>query len=265
MFLNEFLNFKLDVALDEKYNVMVIKEILNNKDKYPIIYEIIENEVSYDDNDEYNGEDLDSSFFDCDDPDCAGYDDIMELYNAFLNVFFKDIRKKDFKVSMATYGIDYLRLPNVHCIINPYLNYSGIRYITMNNNKTTIGEEIFVPNIWDNEFCGHRSIDIKSKIFYDYNVDVLKKIKDSLCNIIDKGDISISSFNNEKLKENKVDLGNDISGYGFDSFELLIDNNMVRFYSNDRTKNNYDFIRKIVLESLSEEEKDLHIVKNIIK
>ena len=86
MYLNEFLNFKLDVDLDGKYNVMVIKEILNNKDKYPRIYDIIENEVSYNDNDEYTGEDLDSGFFDCDDIDCAGYDDTMELYNAFLYV-----------------------------------------------------------------------------------------------------------------------------------------------------------------------------------
>lgn len=78
MYLNEFLNVKLGVTFEDKYNALAVKEIMKNKDKYPLIAESIENEIKRAkiDNKSWN---YSSDFFDCDDDLCAGYDETMQL------------------------------------------------------------------------------------------------------------------------------------------------------------------------------------------
>lgn len=263
MYLNEFLNFKLGVAFDDMYNIMVIKEVLNNKDRYPSIYQIIENEIDYNDNDEIIEKDYYSSYFDCDDEDCAGYNDTIELYSAFLNVLLKDIKDKKIRVRSVSFGVDYLRYPSVTCIINQYLNYSGMEFISLNSTNTNIYKEIFVPNLVNGEFYGHRYTEATIKTFFDDNNEVLNKIKEGLNNLIG---ISFNDyFKDEDIKNNKVDLGNDIYGYKCDSYEIAIGDNLIKLYSTKRSEDKYSFIREEILKSLTSEERSLEEVARIEK
>ena len=262
MYLNDFLNFKLGVDLDDKYNFLVVKEILDNGDKYPLIHDMVENEVSYDEYDNVINEPYDSSFFECDDPSCAGVNESIELYNAFLVVMLKDIKENDYRVKSVSCGVDYLRYPSISCIINPYLNYSGMDYIILFNQKTEVNSEIFVPNIVGKECYGHRSIESNSKQYFDDNGEVLDKIKEALTSM-PSDSLIINDFKDEDLKNCRVELENNIYGYRFDSYDIRIGNNLIKLYSTDREKDNYSFIREMILKSLRDDEINLDVVKRI--
>ena len=61
----------------------------------------------------------------------------------------------------------------------------------------------------------------------------------------------------------RVELENNIYGYRFDSYDIRIGNNLIKLYSTDREKDNYSFIREMILKSLRDDEINLDVVKRI--
>lgn len=67
------------------------------------------------------------------------------------------------------------------------------------------------------------------------------------------------------IKNNKVDLGDDIYGYKCDSYDIVIGDNLIKLYSTKREEDKYSFIREDVLKSLTSEERKLEVVWRIEK
>ncbi|MBP5407510.1 MAG: hypothetical protein J6Y42_00030, partial [Bacilli bacterium] len=207
MYLNHFIGFKLEQEFEDKYNLKVIQEVLDNKDKYPRIYPYIENEVEFDDNDKLIKKKYNFEYFEADDPEgCADYLDTMELYKAFVNVLLKDIRHKNIKIKSCTFGVDFLISPSVECIINPRLNYTGTSYVTVRENSKTFVKEIYEPNIIDGELYGNISCEAQINEYYEDNEALLEKLKENLFIIYDSNDLFTPHFKNEVLQNLKVKL-----------------------------------------------------------
>ncbi|MFA6843919.1 MAG: hypothetical protein WCR33_05930, partial [Bacilli bacterium] len=125
MELNEYLDFILGVYFESKYVTMAILEILNNKKKYPSIYLYIEDMVEYDDNGQIAEIRLKSTYFICEDPEfLPTLGEAMELYKAFMRVFWKDLQNKKHQLTNIIYAFNILRQPTLESALYPYVNYS---------------------------------------------------------------------------------------------------------------------------------------------
>ena len=64
------------------------------------------------------------------------------------------------------------------------------------------------------------------------------------------------------IKNNKVDLGDDIYGYKCDSYDIVIGDNLIKLYSTKREEDEYSFIREDVLKSLTPGQQVVKIVRD---
>jgi len=264
MIINDFLNFKLGVQFEDKYNNLAVEEVLNNKENYPLIYDEINYLVEYD-GDKIKSINYDSNFFDCDDLDfCAGYEETMELYRAFLNAFCKDIKHNDFDLKSISFGVDYLRFPGESFILDPYFNYNGMHNISISNNKRIIGKVIIAPNIVDNEYYGYASKKEIINTYFEDNNDLMNEIKDSLFLLINSEEKSLCEVNIREMEEKKVKLEENIVGYPLNCFEFSIGKNYLKFITTKKDFNSFsETLKKLIEKYFINEEKENEIVKII--
>jgi len=261
MLLNEFLGFRLGLSFEKKYNFLVIKEVLENKDKYPIIYPYISEGVDYDDNDKVIKKAYDFGFFDCDDIDCAGADEALELNRAFNRVVLRDLVNKKLKVKSFSFGVDYLMNPSITGVQDPYLNYRAITYITITPSEKTIGMEIFNHNIVDGQRYGHLSSEYSGTTYYEDNRKVLEKVENEFIqNRIE--DFVVQRFETNDL----VNLETEIKGvkcYIHDVYCFRIGDNYLKFYTTERGFDPLGVFRMIAEQSLTDEQKKNDIPKQM--
>ena len=261
MLLNDFLGFRLGVDVEKKYNFPVIKEVLENSTKYPAIYTYISEGVDYDVNDKVIKKDYDFGFFDCDDIDCAGAVEALELNKAFNRVILRDVIKKKIKVKSMSFGVDYLMSPSISGVQDPYLNYRAISFITVTPTYKTIGMEVFNHKIIDGERYGHLSREETSKTYYEYNDEIFKDIEERIkIEAID--DYVEQSFDSKELERRETEI-NGQKCYSFDCYCFEIGNNYIKFYTTERGFEPLGGFRMLVVETLTDEQRENDIVKKM--
>lgn len=262
MIINDFLHFKLGVNFDDCYNKLAVEEIIKNKESYPIIYEDIKYMV--DDIENYN---YDSSFFDCDDEFCAGYDETMELYKAFVKVFIDDVKQKNLDLDSFSTSIYYLKKQNKFCMLDPYYNYSGAKYIELYKDKRLIGQTVISTNDAEEEYYYNSSKkDVINTTYYD-NVDILNSIKDKFLKTENLNYFCLPQINNEDLKKGEELLDQKVIGYPFNCYTFIFGDNVLKVPTTDKKQieliNNT--FKSIILDNLTEEEKEHQVVIDIFK
>ncbi len=261
MLLNEFLGYRLGVDIEEKYNFPVIKEVLENKDKYPAIYCYIAEGVDYDDNDEVIEKEYDFGFFDCDDIDCAGAVEGLELNKAFNRVVLRDLVDKKIKLRSVSFGVDYLMNPSIGCVQDPCLNYRAISYITIIASEKTIGMEVFNHKIIDGERFGHLSTECVTKTYYEYNEELLKEAENRFTMS------TIEHFVEQRFESKDLEnLETEINGqkcYQFDCYCFRVGKNFIKFYTTERGFDPLGGFRMLVADSLTKEQKQNEIVQKM--
>jgi len=266
MELNEYLDFILGVYFESKYVTMAILEILNNKKKYPSIYLYIEDMVEYDDNGQIAEIRLKSTYFICEDPEfLPTLGEAMELYKAFMRVFWKDLQNKKHQLTNIIYAFNILRQPTLESALYPYVNYSGCYYINLTKNETEFTKTIYVPEIIDGEYWGRKGEKNNTEICSSDNSEVFKKIEEvfNMPEIIE--DLFIPRFCDEELKTRKWDHRNGLTGYGFISIEFLMGNNVIKFFATERGYDPLSAIFRLpIIDSLSEEEKEIEVTEVLI-
>ena len=266
MLLNEFLEFKLGVVFEDKYNELAILEILNHQEKYPLIIDEIESLVNYDVNGEISNMNIESAYFQCDDLEMvAGFEEMMSLYKAFIVAFWKDNRGKKYSLKSISFALNFLRVPTIEAILYPYLSYSGLSYITITPNEKEFVKKVFVPQIIEAEHIGHESIQTSSELFYTDNKKILKSIKNRIDEISDIEDLFKARFCDEELWRHHLEIEAGVTGYAYDSFELVFDKNIIKFYATERGFDPLSLFRLPILDSLTETEKKLEVVDIIRK
>lgn len=215
MRLNEFLNFKLGVFFEDKYNELAIKEIKNNPNNYKSIYEYIE------DMDDPNE---DNSFFDCDDYElcCKNYQ-MLELYYAFVKVLLDDVKNKKKKLTYASFSTKYYPDKSINSIINQINKPKVVKTISCNSKCNTIEMSVYSyfnrVNL-ERVYTAHKSEISNNETF-------LKEIKDNLL-IVNK----MLNFANIRLSDDELDGNvisfNDETLYWIDSYEFNFNRN--RFF-----------------------------------
>jgi hypothetical protein len=266
MIINNFLEYKLGVCFEDKYNQLAVEEIVKNEDKYPIIYDSILSLVTYDDNDNIKNINYDSSYFDCDDLElCAGYEETLELYKAFVRAFGKSIRNKNFKIDFIAFGVDYLRYPSVNSIINSYLNYYSQDFISVYEEKKIIGYVMSYFNITDDEV---NPIELSSQkevynTFYCDNSEMFDEVKKGMIQLIDSDGFFFNRFSDVDIEKNVVKLDDNVYAYPYDSYELIIGKNHLKFFTTERGFDPLCALRHPILDSISEEEAKLEAIQRI--
>ena len=155
MKLNNYLEFTLGVNFENKYIAMAVSEILNNKEKYPSIYLYIEDMVEYDDNGQIAEIRLKSTYFICEDPEfLPTLGEAMELYKAFMRVFWKDLQNKKHQLTNIIYAFNILRQPTLESALYPYVITQLLLYnLTKNENKF---RKLYMFRIIDGEYWGRK-------------------------------------------------------------------------------------------------------------
>ena len=264
MLLNEFLAFKIRAIFDDEYNFLVVKEVLDNKDEYPLIYLDIADFVDYDDNDVVIEKEYDFPTFECDDPEsCAGVSETLELNKAFVRAFFKNVKDKDFNIAKATFSAGYLRYNSIGSLINPYFNYSGCKSIVIRRDKVDVVNTVFIPRFYKGQFLGHLGEEEQVVSYYRTNNIKLNEVKEELLRLSKENELFNVKFNNELLGSNCTEIKEGIKGFPCDAFEFVISNNYIRFYATERGKDIYSNLRKIFFDALLFNQKDLDVVKEM--
>lgn len=265
MLLNEFLEFTLGVVFETKYNALAVQEILSHKNKYPHIFDEISDIVVRDDHGELEEIEYDRSFFRCDDIEgVAGFDEIMELYRAFAKAFWTDIRTKKYSISSFSYGLDYLRMPRVDAVLYPELNYIGMCYIMVTVDQKDFVKEIFVPKLIDDQNLGFSEIKSTSHLFYTDNRALLKAIKDNFNRFGNIDDVFETRFTDDELFNFKREIDQDVVGYAFDSYQLTIGRNTLKFFATERGFDPLSTVLRLpIMDSLGMDEKELEVVRTI--
>lgn len=263
MKLNDFLLDKLNVEFKEKYNKLAVYEIVNNKEKYPLICEEIEDIVSINaarPEEEFYG----SEYFDSIDS-VVTHEETMELYKAFIRVFLKDISKNDFSVEQTIIGIHYLRTPDVTNIEDSVFHgIIGMRFISLTGNTKLIKEEIIADEYKGGRFYRIHKKEEKKQYFIGNYKKELNKVKKELIKISEKDDLLSLQFSNKDLTDNKIQINDDVIGYSCDFYGFKIEGNFVLFNSSKREMDSFgSIIRTIIMNSLTNEEKQSDIVENI--
>lgn len=266
MLLNEFLEFKLGVVFEDKYNELAILEILNHQEKYPLIIDEIVSLINYDVNGEISNINIESAYFQCDDYEMnPSYEQTMSLYKAFVIAFWHDRKGKKYKIKSISFGLDFLRLPTTETILYPYLSYSGLSYITITPNEKEFVKKVFVSQIIEAEHIGHESIKTSSELFYKDNKKILNTIKNRIDEIGDIEDLFETRFCDEELRRQHLKIEAGVTGYAYDSFELVFDKNIIKFYATERGFDPLSLFRLPILDSLTDTEKKLEVVDIIMR
>lgn len=263
MILNEFLNFKLGVEFEDKYNALAVKEILSNKEKYPLIAPTVADTVQNEE-DMGNEWDFESGFFDCDDEEyCANYDETMELYRAFVTAFAADVKDRPFTVRYASFGLDYLEQPNTHNVLDPYFHYLGMAYISVFPQRTELGQEVYYPAVPGRVALGTVSDEKHNRTFSSDNEETLKKIAEGFRRLCESSNLFANRFDNAGLSEHPLSLECGETGYPCDCYEIRIGKNLLRFFSTERGFDALSILRFPILDALTDEQHDFDMVKRI--
>lgn len=262
MIINDFLSFKLGVNFNDCYNKLAVEEILKNKEKYPLIFEDIYNIVDDIENCNY-----DSPFFDCDDEFCAGYDETMELYKAFLKVFLEDVKNKNLKLDSFAASILYLKSSNEVCMLDPYYNYSGAKYIEIYNEKRLIGQTVvYSHNTEQESYYNSSKKDVINTTYYS-NDDLLINIKEKLLQIENLYSFFEPKLNNEELKKGEETLEEKVIGYPFNCYTFVFEDNILNISTTDKKQIELinDTFKSLILDNLTNDEKNNKVMMEIFK
>ncbi|MBQ0092800.1 MAG: hypothetical protein KBS45_05690 [Clostridiales bacterium] len=263
MILNDFLQIKLGVEFEDKYNALAVKEILTNREKYPLIAPTVADMVQ-DEEDIGNGWDFESCFFDCDDEEyCANYDETMELYRAFVTAFAADVKDRPFAVKYASFGLDYLEQPNTHNVLDPHFHYLGMAYVSVFPKRTELGQEFCYPAVPGKVALGTVSNAQSNRTFASDNEEALKKVAKGFRELCESGNLFSNRFDNAGLSEHPVKLDCGETGYPCDCYEIRIGKNLLRFFSTERGFDALSVLRFPILADLTEEQRENDVVKRI--
>lgn len=256
MKLNEFLNFRLGVVFEDAYNVKAAAEVLSNKEKYPLTAEFIEEGVDY--------ETCDSGWFDCDDVEsCAGFDETMELYRAFVCAWYRDCRDRPVDLRSVSFGVIYLNCPSVEGIMNPGSNYSGRFCVQLSPRTTGLKKEIFVPCVKEEPYLGAVSKETTLTKYPAKNAGRLKLLAEQFMQMRDGGDFFANNFTSGALKKGRTVLDNGVESYPVDCYEFDFGDSFLRFFSTERGFDVLSIIRETIIDSLSPAEKSHPVFKEV--
>ena len=227
-----------------------------NKEKYPLIAEFIDESIDY--------ECYDDGWFDCDDVElCAGFDETMELYRAFVRVWYRDFRNRTIDLRSVSFGVVYLNCPSVDGIMNPCCNYSGRFSAKLSSGTTGLQKEVFVPCVKEEPYLGAASKETAVTEYAANNSGTLKRIAEQFPRMNDGGSFFTNALSSDVLKNSKTVLENGVESYPVDCYEFEIGDIFLRFFSTERGFDAFSIIREIIIDSLSHEEKNHPIFKEI--
>ena len=269
MMLNEFICSRIGATFEDLYNSLAIKEILNNKEKYPSIYEMISKEVN-------SSNILDKAkgnwpYFDYDSDEdeptnCpkANYQETIELYFAFVRAFCKNIRKKSYTIKSFLWGTDYFNEPNVSVIID----YDLYRYKSKNffimNIKKVLQKEYNYPEDVNNLSLGRLYNKSNLYTFYNNFDSILTNLKEVFNSLIDSDELISQNFDKGSYKSIKVKLDDGLEGYPYDSCEITIGKNNLIFPL-ERSNSPFEKLIQPVISTLSDKEKEVERMLNIFE
>jgi len=268
MMLNEFICSKTGAIFEDLYNSLAILEILNNKEKYPNVYEVISKEVNTLNalekaNSDWPYFDVESDFDEPINYQIASYQETIELYCAFIRAFCKNIRKGNYTIKSFLCGTDYYNIPNASVIIDYDLYRYKSKNIFITNIKKTFQEEFNYPENINNLSLGRLYNKSNLYTFYNNFDSVLKDLKKVFNCLIDSDELISQDFDKGSYKGIKEVLDNDIEAYPYDSCEIEIGKNRLIFPL-ERSNDSIERLIQPIISSLSDKEKEIARKQNIL-
>jgi len=261
--LNEFLNIKLDVKFEDKYNALATTEILEHPEKYPLIYPFISDMKEYCEDIEAENC-FDCSLFQLDDPDTnAGYGETMELYSAFLRAFATEMQNDPIECEYASLGLDYLWRPNTHGILDPYVNYIARYEVGVDKNCTYISSRMKYPDAPEYEYLASASTEIYSRTYNADNIKTMNILGKTVAELFRNDMLFANRFDSDGLSENCQTLKSGSVGYPFDMYTFIFGKNTIRLFSTERGFDALSIVRFPIFDSLTDEQRKSGVVRII--
>lgn len=264
MVLNEFLKDQLNVELEGKYNAPAVREILQNKEEYPILFPYIVDMVE---EAAYNGreDDYDCPTLSFDGAEPVEFDMIMELYRAFLRVFVRDFKEHPAPCKFAYLGMNYLRHPHVVPVVEANILYYYLaRYgIGIEEDRTCLISTVDYPFIPEAEYLGPSSTEEYSRDYYANTDKLLEDIGEAFRAACQNDTVFQYRFDDDDLMGNKAILKTGAVGYTMDTYTLTFGKNTVRLFSTNRDCDPLSAIRSLILHSLTDEQRTSEVATTI--
>lgn len=265
MKLNDYLDHRLGVKFECKYNKLAIKEILTNAEKYPNVNKIISQKINMSNINRkanYNWDHFDLDFYD---DYCADYHETIELYQAFVRALCKDIRNKDYEIKNFRYITYYLKEPNVEILMELGKEHYGNHYIYISNARKTIAKLVDysedITKFIQETLCFQKNA---YSFKGNYN-NILEQVKVELNYLIDNDALFANPFSEIDLKKNRLKITDDLYAYLIDSCEITIGENELYLMATENGVTQLETLKRIAFNSLTKKDKKIIEALEILK
>ena len=232
MKLNKIVKLKLGSSFENKYNKLALEEILNNKDKYEKIYKLL-NDYCKNHDVEMN-HDVDFEII-----NKINIYESFELFKAFANAFYNDVKDSNKRISKVKFGIEFYKEKDIKCIDKTRNDLVMTSYFAFDFSKTKIVESSYKNHgVIYNEIFSYND---NNKHELEVASETIRLLPDLFYNRLDS--IEFVEIENDEIK-----------AYGCLFYELKIGANILKFYTSECGFDAFSIVRIPFIDKMSYKE-----------